>query len=207
MQILHGTWIPESGDNFIQSGAFYLWVETTEKKRLRKPSRCHPRQLKGEELTALLSSELGVKPPNYQKLEDLIQPKFFLLPTADGQPLPSLELYRYLEEEPPDTFEFEYWQVDCYPTLTSIKTSTSGTSSVNSVVPMLNDLHFIAMHNLSEIQLGSDLLFWFHFTQALIHIFHLKGDMVNAFAFLLQELGKINGFIQINKVELSGDGK
>ena len=31
---------------------------------------------------------------------------------------------------------------------------------------LLNDLHFLALHNLSDIQLGSELLFWFHYTQA-----------------------------------------
>jgi SNF2 family DNA or RNA helicase len=170
MHILHGTWIPDSGDDFIQSGAFYLWVETTEKNRFRKPSRRHPRQLMGEDLAALLADEFGVKPPNYKRLEDLIQPKFFLLPTVEGQPLPSLELSRYLEEELPTSFEFEYWQVACYPTVTSAKTSSHGQSTVNNVVPLLNDLHFIAMHNLTEIQLGADLLFWFHFTQTLKRI-------------------------------------
>ncbi|MEO0984381.1 MAG: DEAD/DEAH box helicase [Cyanobacteria bacterium J06639_14] len=170
MQILHGTWIPEAGNDFIQAGAFYLWVETTAKKRFRKPSQRHPRQLEGDDLAALLTSELGVKPPNHPPIEALIEPRFFLLPTVEGQPLPSLELSRYLEEELPDDFEFAYWQVDCYPTLASAKTGSYGTSNVNTVVPLLNDLHFIAMHNLSEVQLGADLLFWFHFTQTLKRI-------------------------------------
>ncbi|MEM9815973.1 MAG: DEAD/DEAH box helicase [Cyanobacteria bacterium P01_D01_bin.6] len=170
MQILHGTWIPDSGQEFIRSGMFCLWVETTEKKRFRKPNQRHPRQLMGDDLATLLTNELGVKPPNYRRLEDLIQPRFFLLPTVEGQPLPSLELSRYLEEELPETFDFEYWQIDCYPTLVSTKTSSYGQSTVNSVVPLLNDLHFIVMHNLTEMQLGADLLFWFHFTQTLKRI-------------------------------------
>ena len=149
---------------------FCLWVETTEKKRFRKPNQRHPRQLMGDDLATLLTNELGVKPPNYRRLEDLIQPRFFLLPTVEGQPLPSLELSRYLEEELPETFDFEYWQIDCYPTLVSTKTSSYGQSTVNSVVPLLNDLHFIVMHNLTEMQLGADLLFWFHFTQTLKRI-------------------------------------
>jgi len=170
MQILHGTWIPQSGNEFIQAGAFYLWVETTETKRFRKPNQRHPRHLVAADLAALLASELGIKPPEYSQLQDLIEPCYFLLPTVDAQPLPSLELSRYLEEELPESFEFQYWQVDCYPTLASTKTSTYGKTQVNSVVPLLNDLHFITLHNLSEIQLGADLLFWFHFTQALKRI-------------------------------------
>lgn len=169
MQILHGTWIPQSETDFIQSGAFYLWVETTAKPRSRKQTQRHPRQLATPDLVALLTSELGIK-PTYRKLEALIEPRYFLLPTVDGQPLPSLELSRYLEAALPDTFELQYWEVDCYPTIAAAKTSSYSHAAVNTVVPLLNDLHFIALHNLTDIQLGADLLFWFHFTQALKRI-------------------------------------
>ena len=167
MQVLHGTWIPESNDEFMQSGKFYLWVETTERKKLRKPNQRHPYQLVTQELAELLSNDFGVTSPNYQTLEDLVEPCYFLLPTVDNQPLLSLELARYLEMELPESFDFQYWQVDCYPTLTTTKINTYSTNPVNSVVPLLNDIHFIALHKLTDIQLGSDLLFWFHFTQAL----------------------------------------
>jgi len=109
---------------------------------------------------------IGDSAPNFRKLEDLILPQYFLLPTVDNQPLPSLELSRYLEEEVPETFEFQYWQVDCYQTIASAKTG----GFVNNVVSLVNDLHFLALHNLADIQLGSDLLFWFHYTQALKRI-------------------------------------
>lgn len=168
MHILHGTWIPAAADGFVQSGKFYLWVETTEKQRFRKSSQRHPRQLVGAGLAELLSGELGIKPPGYnQTLEKLIEPCYFLLPTVEGQPLPSLELSRYLETELPEVFEFQYWQVDGYPTLTTAKSSAYRAVQVNTVVPLLNDLHFLALHNLTDLQLGSDLLFWFHFTQAI----------------------------------------
>ncbi|MEO1095577.1 MAG: DEAD/DEAH box helicase [Cyanobacteria bacterium J06638_28] len=169
MQILHGTWIPQSGKDFIQSGLFCLWVETTAKKQTRKRTQRHPRQLVAPDFAALLTKELGIK-PTYRQMEDLIEPRYFLLPTVDDQPLPSLELSRYLEEALPDTFELQYWEVDCYPTITAAKTSPYSRAAVNAVVPLLNDLHFIALHNLTEIQLGADLLFWFHFTQALKRI-------------------------------------
>jgi hypothetical protein len=47
----------------------------------------------------------------------------------------------------------------------SAATRTGG--CVNNVVRLLNDLHFLALHNLTDIHLGSELLFWFHYTQAL----------------------------------------
>ncbi len=185
MQILHGTWIPHAEADFVQSGAFYLWIETVEassQKKSRKPSQRHPRHLPAEELAALLTSEFKIKPLNEGALEDQIEPRYFLLPSVDNQPLPSLEMSHYLEDDLPETFEFQSWQVDCYATLTStkaarstrtgrsIKTGISNSAQANSVVPLLNDLHFLTLHNLSEIQLGADLLFWFHFTQALKRI-------------------------------------
>jgi len=163
MKILHGTWIPQPEVGFVQSGAFYLWVETTERKRFRKPTQQHPRQLVKPDLAALLTQELGIQPPSYRKLEDFISPQYFLLPTLNDQPLPSLELSRYLEEELPESFELQYWQIDCYQAIASAKTG----GIVNTVVSLLNDLHFLALHNLTDIQLGTDLLFWFHYTQAL----------------------------------------
>ncbi|NBD14907.1 MAG: DEAD/DEAH box helicase family protein [Cyanobacteria bacterium] len=179
MQILHGTWIPETGNPFIQTGQFYLWVETTQKKTFRQPQQRHPWQLTKSDLATLLTSELGIKPPEFHTLEELIEPRYFLLPTIDDQPLPSLELSRYLETELPDSFDWQYWQVDSYSTLSLTKTGTNRKNWVNSVIPLLNDLHFITLHRLSEIQMGSDLLFWFHFTQALKQII-LKDQYIPA---------------------------
>ncbi len=166
MKILHGTWIPQPGEEFIQQGAFYIWVETTAQKQFRQSTQRHPRQSAAADLAKLLSTELGIKPPLPRQIQDLISPQYFLLPTVDNQPLPSLELSRYLEEELPESFEFQYWQIDCYRTVTSNKTG----GLVNNVVSQIDDLHFMALHNLADIQLGADLLFWFHYTQALKRI-------------------------------------
>ncbi|MEL7508592.1 MAG: DEAD/DEAH box helicase [Cyanobacteria bacterium J06554_1] len=166
MHILHGTWIPESGTDFIQSGQFYLWVETTEKNRGQTADEeRHPQHLAAEKLAELLTSEFNICSPDRYPLADLVEPCYFLLPTVDGQPLPSLELSRYLEIDLPETFAFDYWEIDCYPILSAATVRSK--AAPNSVIPLLNELHFLTLHNLSEIQLGADLLFWFHFTQAL----------------------------------------
>lgn len=188
MHILHGTWIPEAGEEFVQNGAFYLWAETTEQKRSRKPSQQHPRHLTIENLATLLTTELGIQLPNPRKPENSISPQYFLLPTVEGQPLPSLELSRYLETELPETFELQYWQIDCYKTVVSAKMG----GSVNNVVTLLNDLHFLALHNLTEIQLGSDLLFWFHYTQALKRLI-LKDQYIPALKYRPLESAKASG--------------
>lgn len=170
MQILHGTWIPEAGNEFIRSGQFYLWVETTKTKKFRQPSQRHPLQLTASNLASLFTSEFGIKASDSYALENLIKPRYFLLPSVDQKPLPSLELSRYLEIELPDSFNLQYWQVDCYPTVTWATTSSAGKKWVNVLLPLLNDLHFLTLHRLSEIQLGADLAFWFDFTQSLKQI-------------------------------------
>jgi SNF2 family DNA or RNA helicase len=167
MIILHGTWIPNTDTDFVQEGAFYLWAETQEpKKRRKKIAGVHPRQLVKVELSECLTQELGIKPNVFQSnkgLETAISPQYFLLPTAEGQPLPSLEMARYQEEELPESFELEYWQIDCYTT--TLRRGGTNSGIVNNVVHLLNDLHFIALNNLADIQLGADLLFWYTYTQ------------------------------------------
>ncbi|MEM9486860.1 MAG: SNF2 helicase-associated domain-containing protein [Cyanobacteria bacterium P01_F01_bin.116] len=187
MQILHGTWIPEPDGNFIQAGQFYLWVETTEKKSMLEELGCYPLQLPGDELADLLSSEFKIRSPENTPLEDWIEPCYFLLPTVDNQPLPSLELSRYLELELPDSFEFEYWEVDCCPIACAAPVTGKGIN--NSLIPLLNDLHFLTLHNLSELQLGNDLLFWFHFTQVLKRII-FKDPYIPALKYRALESGK-----------------
>ncbi|NCJ05826.1 DEAD/DEAH box helicase family protein [Synechococcales cyanobacterium C] len=168
MHILHGTWIPQAEPDFIQRGTFNLWIETTEPNQSRKSSTRHPHQLPAPKLAQMLKQELGIPAASASTLEALIAPQYFLLPTAAGQPLPSLELSRYLETEPPATFELQAWEIDCYPTLGLVK----GGGLCNTVVPLLKDLHFLALHNLAEVQLGIDLLFWFQFTQGLKRVIY-----------------------------------
>jgi SNF2 family DNA or RNA helicase len=154
MKILHGTWIPEANQDFIQGGNFYLWVETITRTTKRKIAKdIHPFHLFKPELGAFLSQELGIQSVgSYQRL-NRISPQYFLLPSTNASPLASLELSRYLEEEPPDSFELKHWQVDSY-------------CITENVVKLLNELHFITINNLAEAQMGADLLFWYHYSQA-----------------------------------------
>jgi hypothetical protein len=155
MQILHGTWIPQPATDFVQTGAFCLWIETDAKSRRRLASQAHPFHVPVPDLAAVLTDQLGLKSPDRRPLDTFITPRTFLLPTADDRPLPSLELSRYLETETPDSFEWQYWQIDCYqlPTLADL-------------IGLLNNLHFLTAYNLAEGQMGADLLFWYHYTQA-----------------------------------------
>ncbi len=155
MHIIHGTWIPDDAGEFVQRGAFYLWVETDTPLGVprRRADSGHPRHLMGTALAAFLMERLGVRESAPGALSRMLCTKHFVLPTAAGTPLPSFELVRYVEEEMPLEYALVPWQVWCY--------------RVPHVITALNDIQFIALHAAEDFQLGMDLLFWQHHTQAL----------------------------------------
>ncbi len=57
MHIIHGTWIPEDTNEFIQGGAFYLWVETdaVAGRPRRRSNNIHPRHLGQTALVTFLT--------------------------------------------------------------------------------------------------------------------------------------------------------
>ncbi len=187
MKILHGTWIPDIEGDFIQNGDFYVWVESTESqapksrnsKRKNVAEDSHVYALRTEDLKLCLLNDVGIKDPLLQgairsSQEPAILPKYFLLPTADRVALPSLELARYHEAELPEEFTLQYWQIDCYKL-----------PETTSAIAFLNDLHFVALNNLADVQLGADLLFWYYYTQAFKQII-LKDQYIPALRY--QEL-------------------
>lgn len=164
MKVIHGTWIPDASTEFIQTGSFYLWVETPIETKA-KTNNIHPGHLSKDELVNFLIQDVGIK-ETLTTLSQRISPKYFALPTAENTPLPSPEMTRYLEEA--DILEydsFQYWQVDCYKTIVSVKVGAKYSDAIN-IGQLLNEIHFLALYNTSDIQLGSDLLFWYHYTQA-----------------------------------------
>lgn len=155
MHIVHGTWIPDDSHEFIQHGAFYLWVETDTRQG---PSRrngipIHPRHLTSANLATFLVEKLGVQEDFPGILVRTLQTKYVLLPTAAGKPSPSFELLRYMDEEEPIAFEMAPWQVCCY--------------RVRDVIATLNTFYFLALHAAHDFQLGVDLLFWHQYALAL----------------------------------------
>ncbi len=63
MHVVHGTWIPDDTYEFIQSGAFYLWVETDAPlgTSRRRADAVHPRHLMHKDLAAFLVEKLGLQ--------------------------------------------------------------------------------------------------------------------------------------------------
>ncbi|NJL46004.1 MAG: ATP-dependent helicase, partial [Leptolyngbyaceae cyanobacterium SM2_3_12] len=103
-----------------------------------------------------------------------------MLPTVDDQPLPSLELSRYLEMETPEQCDWQYWQVDCY-----------AIPDVTEVIRILNELHFLTVYNLAEMHLGADLLFWYHYTQTFKQVM-LRDQYIPALKYRQVEAPKAN---------------
>ena len=159
MQIVHGTWIPDETEDFVQGGGFYLWVETdaplgpAPKRGAARRGAEHPRQLTGAALAAFLTEKLGVKERAPEALARTFATRYFLLPSADGRPLPSFELAPYVDEELPDESELTAWSVCCY--------------RLPTVISTLNEIQFIALHAAEDFQLGADLQFWQQHAQAI----------------------------------------
>jgi len=154
MHVVHGTWIPDDTDDFVQGGGFYLWVETDVPPRRAvgpESEGLHPWHLADSSLAAFLHDKLGIGDGHLDTISRSLLRRFFLLPTADGTPLPSPELQRYADIQIPDSFEMAPWQICCY--------------RVPDVIPTLNDIHFIALQAADDFQLGADLLFWHQFGQ------------------------------------------
>jgi SNF2 family DNA or RNA helicase len=170
MRILHGTWIPEQEGKFVKKGTFYLWVETPEPTSKRK-APTHPCHLLKTDLEQFLTQTFGIQSElKAYPVAEQISSRYFLLPTKNNRPLPSLEMTRYLEQDVPEAFELEYLQIDCYAVKTLIKLDWNHYERVANVIKLLNELHFMTLNNLEEVQLGADLLFWYHYTQALKHV-------------------------------------
>jgi hypothetical protein len=109
--------------------------------------------LLSDELQTFFGQQLGLEKTNSDLNRLSIETKYFILPSTSDTPLPSIELARYLEVDFSETLQWKQWEIDCYPLIKVIKS--------------LNDLHFLCQYQSNEIQLGADLLFWYHYSQRL----------------------------------------
>ncbi len=156
MYILHGTWIPDTGDAYRQEGAFYVWVETdtpVSAGRRKVAANLHPWHLAAGALAEWLATSLGVRNDLGEPLTHLTAIRQFLLPSADGTPLPSFELLPYVDAETPAEFALQPWQIWC--------------CRLPRVISTLNEIHFRAVAGAEAWQLGADFQFWHSFTQTL----------------------------------------
>jgi SNF2 family DNA or RNA helicase len=154
MKILHAFWLPEATEAFRQSGSFRLWVETLDRRPMKKGKAplVHPYSLPGGDWPALLEG-LGVKPPARQ-MRAVLESCTIQLPSAEKAPLPSPPLARYWPEALDETrTTLESWRVDCY--------------RLDHPVKQLSEIHFLSFYRAEGVQPGGDFLFWYWLTQQL----------------------------------------
>ncbi len=145
MNIIHGIWRPHITKDFIQSGDFYLWIES-DGVRTKVHDTVHPQHLNEKACLDYLTTELavaGIKP----ELGAMVP---LLLPTYAGKPLPSPELQTVDSD---GEVSLQTWQVYAYPLPNPLKT--------------INNIHFLSCYQVSHVRLGSDFLFWYWFSQSL----------------------------------------
>ena len=139
MNVIHGAWIPKNTQDFIQSGDFYLWVESDELSSKPKMP-LHPQHLPEKPCLEFLKNDTLLAPINAGQGALLS----LLFPTSEGKPLPSPELQRVESNE---AVTLQSWQVYAYPLQTPIKA--------------INNIHFLCCFQAGlNTRIGSDLLFW-----------------------------------------------
>jgi len=145
MNIIHGMWLPKDTQDFVQSGAFHLWIEGGQPAQKITDAR-HPQHLQGKLCLSFLKDELMLTVERGEWLP-------LLLPSHDGMPLPSPELQT---EEIDGPVTLQTWQVYACAVSAPLKT--------------INDIHFLCCYQLGNSRVGSDFLFWYWFSQALKQI-------------------------------------
>ena len=151
MKVIHGIWIPNPKANFIQTGQFYVWVETDEVKT-RKNKNLHPQQLHEQACLDFLKTAFAY---NLYPDDPTPQLQSVYLPTVDDKPVPDPEL---VLSEVNQEVELQAWQVFACPLLTPLKT--------------IGDIYFLSHYQLDDVRIGADFLFWYYFSQSLKQVLY-----------------------------------
>ena len=159
MKILHGMWLPESIDAeknyFVQSGEFYLWVESNEALP-KKTTKTHPSHLRDNELTDFMEVNFVGAPPQYMKRKTRIKTKSIYLPSVDNTPVPSPEFLT--QDNLHDKASLKSWDMHAY--------------HLGKPISKLKDIYFISQFRSQDIRLGQDFLFWYEVSRFLKQILY-----------------------------------
>lgn len=142
MKIIHAFWSPNISNDFFNSGNFYLWVETDQKKKGKIAHLEHPFQIAKSEFVDFLI-EIGIKNLPFHK-KDLVESFKIILPSVKNIPLlsPLLNSHINLEEE-------IKWQKF---TVNSIK--------IDNILSFLKEINFLSVYFSNSVKIGKDLEFW-----------------------------------------------
>ena len=151
MNILHGFWLPDTNNSFVQIGRFFIWIESDEVAAGKPKDNVHPQHLKNESCLRFLKQNLEISiadktSSGYQILQ---------LPTVQRKPLPAPE---FNVEAIDETISLADWQVFC--------------CHIPNPIKSINHIHFLSCYQAVNTRVGSDLLFWYYFSQSLKEIFY-----------------------------------
>ena len=154
IEIYHGTWVPRPTAEFDNSGRFIFWVETSGQDTGRSKPGLHPSHLANSgRLKDFLASDLKLGAATIAVAEP--EPAGFCatMPSADGKPLPSLEMAILTGEYLPDRFEWDDWDIDGI--------------AIRNPLSFLRELQFLSGFSGAGVHVGHDLNFWIRYAQQL----------------------------------------
>ena len=154
LEIYHGTWIPRPAEGFDNAGQFVFWVETPVNGTGSSKAGLHPSHLSdAERLEGFLASDLKLSAAAVAAA--CPEPGGFSLtmPSADGMPLPSIEMAQLSGGYLPDEFDWSEWEINGI--------------AIGHPLSFLRELQFLSGFAGAEFRMGQDLKFWIQFAQQL----------------------------------------
>ena len=147
MKIIHGLWSPEISTDFFKSGNFYVWIETSQKKKGKISGLEHPNQIAKSDLVDFLN-EIGVKTLSTHG-KNAINSCQITLSSVQNIPLLSPSINQHLELE--GKIKWQNFDITCL--------------KIDEVLLFLKEIHFLSLYFPKNIKLGKDLEFWIKYAQ------------------------------------------
>lgn len=195
MYVIHGSWIPEITMSFKNSGAFYIWVEADEiiDKPKKKSAVNHPYHL--DAVTSIkffkelgLTGILDIKLCSSNKIsKEGIHDRvcYFLMPTAKNNPVYSLDILKYHNQEIPNKCDWSCCSIHCV--------------EVSNPLLFFKEIHFAQLYFPDDIKIGCDLDFWIQYANVFKEVI-LKDQYIPALKCYQQKPKKKNAR---NKVDIA----
>lgn len=136
---IHGTWVPEGAKSFYNDGYFCVWVESSDKKRVK--GRQHPYQLTHEEIIERLLSVTGIK---LEGNKNNLMRVHATLPSTKTEPIASSTFLRTDTDE--EIFLWKKWEINAL--------------KIECPLEFLKTIHFMSNYLPNDHQIGEDLKFW-----------------------------------------------
>lgn len=174
MKVLHGAWIPDQIDDpkhpaFVRGGGFCLWIEDILVSERPNGSRLELSSHLSS--AALLSTFQGLSLSLFQdrNLQRSIVPRCFLLPSLQGQLVPTVGEVVKRNSESPILFNWGYCQIACCDLTWLLQQRREVRSGVSRLLHTLDQLIAEVEASASYV-VGMDLQFWHAYLGCLHHL-------------------------------------